>query len=529
MNELLSWQKNKKKKREMHKYSINHFSHPNHSLKLYKGERKPWSSRRCVICSLTPSECMKKCQYGKQEESSSWPVYGCRECRLIIHLDCAKLPQELIHPFHPHHPLSLYYIGSQKKKRFPCHACADYHSNELYVYRCTDTECKFNLDIRCIQLQPLNNDDQLIISHQHHVFVCNQPTGFESRCSFCRSRFSETDLIYVCVDCKHLLHESCVFPQETTHPFHLEHPLVLVPPPVPAMTTYKRCNACTEASSSFFTCSVCEFFLDLSCVHLKPTRRSSETEHEQPLKQPHSLIQCDPIKDRPPCSGCESPIKDSVYVCLERGILLDKSCSTQLLPEITSPFHPLHPLTLVKHKEHTGCRICHRYTNLLKYVCRQCNFVMDTRCAASTKPYAMVNSRMHRHSLAFMIKKPPGYDWKITCETCDEPCVKYFFSCPECYYCIHLECCPSLPLVVKHDSHCDPLFFTDYRIKDASDEDSEGEGAEFYCHACENLRDLDDPTYYCEKCHFVAHLQCVFPAILHGLEAEFVQNSPRAP
>uniref|UniRef100_A0A5B7BK05 DC1 domain-containing protein n=1 Tax=Davidia involucrata TaxID=16924 RepID=A0A5B7BK05_DAVIN len=35
------------------------------------------------------------------------------------------------------------------------------------------------------------------------------------------------------------------------------------------------------------------------------------------------------------------------------------------------------------------------------------------------------------------------------------------------------------------------------------------ESSEFYCDTCEERRYLNCPTYYCAKCHYVAHVHCV--------------------
>lgn len=171
--------------------------------------------------------------------------------------------------------------------------------------------------------------------------------------------------MFVCIDCKNLLHENCVLPLEIRHPFHFEHPLVLLQRGVGGKN-YK-CNACSSnQTGKVFYCSQCEFALDFRCASLVPARVNSDPEsveelQNHPLNQSHPVIQCDRTKrilfD---CSGCNSRIEGSVFVCLKCGFLLDKLC-TELLPEIHHPFHPLHPLTLVENVQgghHFRCRGC---------------------------------------------------------------------------------------------------------------------------------------------------------------------------
>lgn len=44
----------------------------------------------------------------------------------------------------------------------------------------------------------------------------------------------------------------------------------------------------------------------------------------------------------------------------------------------------------------------------------------------------------------------------------------------------------------------------------------------FYCDSCEERRELYDPTYYCEECHYVAHVHCQLSEILPILEEQFL-------
>lgn len=75
-----------------------------------------------------------------------------------------------------------------------------------------------------------------------------------------------------------------------------------------------------------------------------------------------------------------------------------------------------------------------------------------------------------------------------------------------CNFNLHAHRLPNLPTKIKHKCHLHWLSLTSSWIRDQEDED---EDAELYCDACEERR-LADPTYYCEECHFVAHVLCYF-------------------
>jgi hypothetical protein len=68
-----------------------HFTHPEHPLLLW--ENMPARRIGCRVCG-------KYCSDPK--------TYGCLPCGFFLHPSCFKLPQEIVHPFHPYHgPLTL--------------------------------------------------------------------------------------------------------------------------------------------------------------------------------------------------------------------------------------------------------------------------------------------------------------------------------------------------------------------------------------------------------------------------------------
>ena len=269
------------------------------------------------------------------------PIYGCKECGFFVHKSCAELPQELSHPFHPQHVLCLQEVAAVQEPsddddwKLQCYACG-IDTTSSYIYHCS--HCKFTLDFSCIQLKPSNKYEAQTAqnSHHHPLFVCNKVNtsyvddDFKLPCSFCHSLFSPMQKICVCLHCKNLLHESRALPPEIIHPFHLEHPLVI-------LRKEFKCNACCRTRTAVFHCSRCQFSLDLDCATLLPTTRNSESDDHSHSSHCHPLIQCDDIKkSKFYCSGCGSSISDSnsIFVCLQCGILLDKSC-TELPQEIT--------------------------------------------------------------------------------------------------------------------------------------------------------------------------------------------------
>ncbi|XP_038716388.1 uncharacterized protein LOC120009764 [Tripterygium wilfordii] len=127
----------------------------------------------------------------------------------------------------------------------------------------------------------------------------------------------------------------------------------------------------------------------------------------------------------------------------------------------------------------------------------------------------------HIHFLIF--KGIISHGW---CGACNEPisntptyqcnrvCDGSFYRCLECNYSIHLECLP-IPTTVKHKYHSHPLTLIDSFVEDDS--------GDYYCDACENERNPRHHVYYCEKCTYVIHIECLLSEERKGLEASTSQ------
>ncbi|KAL3509002.1 hypothetical protein ACH5RR_028403 [Cinchona calisaya] len=186
--------------------------------------------------------------------------------------------------------------------------------------------------------------------------------------------------------------------------------------------------------------------------------------------------------------------------------------------EVIHSFHPKHTLTFCdRGLAHPTdiilcCKACGEFPGRLLYVCKDCDFVLDIKCAIAKLP--LVSYDNHQHALAYFNFKTSIH---FNCNICHGHSKngQYFFRCVDCNFNIHMHCHPSLPKTIKHDCHLDPLTLTTSAIKDLPDED---ENSEFYCNACEERRDLAESTYYCAACHFVAHVHCVFSEIIPHLQ-----------
>ncbi|XP_028089972.1 uncharacterized protein LOC114290295 [Camellia sinensis] len=331
-----------------------------------------------IFHEVDPGECLV-CR----NEIPLWScAYSCREHFCFpsynIHIRCAKLQREMVHPFHPKHSLTFQMTSSNDASSssvvsFKCDACGPIPRSSNY-FHCSD--CGFNLDTCCallkhtetrnVQDRQIQTQIQSLLRHPHPLIICENKTIFNFPCSACRQPINGS-WICVCLECNCLLDESCAqWPSQIDHPLHPQHPLTLLVHHH-FDSASNRCSACGKVLVGFtFHCSDCNFSLDPCCASLIPLssqnsqgraigREAEEEEFQiQQLSHRHPLIPCEmTIKGYTiTCDACRLHFEEDssvVYVCLECKFLLHKSCADLPLKVKHSFCHPQHALTLIEY------------------------------------------------------------------------------------------------------------------------------------------------------------------------------------
>ncbi|XP_028056383.1 uncharacterized protein LOC114260454 isoform X1 [Camellia sinensis] len=490
-------------------------------------------------------KCKGKCRVCR-EPITDWQYYRCSKCpdiRIHTH-SCSQIPLQFDHhPFqpHPHHTL---YLSDKLLPSHFCYACGgNCYGRDFFIYRCLASD--FALHVKCALLTPTptaiatknnhhNKKIQFQFQHQndqpnhpHPFILCHKDQNLIYKCTCCDLVINE-DCVYVCLQCKGLLHNSCLeLPWEIKHPFHSSHPLVLRSRP----GSYDRefiCSVCCQRRHGFaYHCFKCKFVVDVHCACLIPEHGHTHIEqfkHSHPLFLCHNNNKNENLIHSYTCYACWRPLNDSIYFCPECCALLHESCAN-LPPEIEHLLHPHHTLTLHYHHRHSQvntrnlkCGVCLSDCHGFFYECSHCEWYMDVRCAFLSKPTIMSRSKIHHHPLALIFAETA----RVGCKTCAKFCPHSpLFRCVWCNFSHHVHCISALPPTLKYNNHIHRLTFTNSPIKDHQDEDDE---AELYCDACEKRRDLPQATYYCEKCHYVAHPHCVVSEIIHILEEKWSKH-----
>ncbi|GFS37762.1 hypothetical protein Acr_00g0053790 [Actinidia rufa] len=404
------------------------------------------------------------------------PHYSCDSCpKFFIHnYPCFEVSDHIQHhPFHPQHTLTLSdaltIINSDSEDLYYCGVCSnDLDADGDYVYRCD--ECPFCMDVKCASLSLTNcksHDHQPSSLHPHPLILCDKNKNFCYKCTCCELPIEiEGGSLYACLQCRALLHKSCAhLPRKLEHPLHTSHPLVLL-----YGCHWITCQVCSVKMQGFFYhCSECNFYMDVHCAALKPTETNKGYKLYADLPQviDHLL--------HPP---------HGLRFCYSSGLSKDRT-----LP----------------------CGACLRSSRGFFFECQLCKWYIDVGCALAK--YTPMMSKIHHHPLILFDKANNLFE----CNSCGRCCYTPFFRCFRCDFNLHVHCVSILPRTLKYNNHVHPLTLTNSPIKDHADED---DNAEFYCGACEELRVLADPSYYCEECTYVAHPHCIVSKNISILEEE---------
>ncbi|KAK9275836.1 hypothetical protein L1049_023108 [Liquidambar formosana] len=188
-------------------------------------------------------------------------VYRCVMCNFNVHKLCAELPNQIQHPSHPLHPLTLFPKPPLPMKVRPCDACGNFLS--CFTFRCM--ECDFNLDIECASLVPTIKYE----GHEHLLTVLKK-SDWRGQCNSCGTPCDGLGLLR-CVECNFNLHIHChpSFPRTIKHNCH-EHALSLMDAVDEHDSSGKFCcDACGKRRNPkrpVFYCAKCPFVAHISCV-----------------------------------------------------------------------------------------------------------------------------------------------------------------------------------------------------------------------------------------------------------------------
>ncbi|KAF8035900.1 hypothetical protein BT93_C1811 [Corymbia citriodora subsp. variegata] len=435
-------------------------------------------------------------------------VYGCSECNIFLHEACAKAPLEIQHhPFHPKHPLFLFYDSSGNGE---CHACRSW--SRIYIgYRCE--ECELIFDLSCvISTMPCEDDDDdergdlkrrpSAIDHPlhpHRLSSYHMKTQTEIKCRNCDQRIPSGDF-YGCSVCFFFLHESCARPPADAIQHYLHPERSCARPPADAIQHYLHPeHALTFAKhANVKRCSTCGLLVrrDSYCYYCKMYK---------------SLVNHD-------CSSCGLQVEwgSYCYTCKMCDFFMHPICATATLSDLEEgwvmtvkySFHE-HELKLYyAFNASRSCTVCRETINkgTLAYRCfsQGCKFKIHKSCLL--RPSELEHPSHSLHPLTFCFLPPnededEDEDEYIACRGC---CGRingtFAFSCGECNFYLHLPCAQQPTL--KHPFHEHHLFYFQMRTREIVGAKQNN----IQCRACRRSCLID--FFVCAHCDFILHYDC---------------------
>ncbi|XVF42335.1 hypothetical protein PTKIN_Ptkin01aG0353200 [Pterospermum kingtungense] len=271
-----------------------------------------------------------------------------------------------------------------------CNGCGEMRLG--FSYNCS--QCMFSLDMECAAL----NDDLAIsvankgreiqttiyhFSHKHQLTRCKFPKC-NVACMACKQELY--GLVYACVPCPFILHESCLndMPMEILgSPFHPQHPLI--PYEVQVDLKVRPCDTCQEDFYGLiFSCPQCQVIQHYSCANYQ-TRKIKHNCHDHHLLHLGKGIF---VKKSPLCNACGEGCSGTLFSCIDCKFHIHLECSP--LPSIVKHIRHLHPLTLTNSvvEDNSGeyyCDMCETTRNQEHdvYYCKECTLTVHIDCALS--------------------------------------------------------------------------------------------------------------------------------------------------
>ncbi|KAM7512290.1 hypothetical protein LguiB_011165 [Lonicera macranthoides] len=171
-------------------------------------------------------------------------------------------------------------------------------------------------------------------------------------------------------------------------------------------------------------------------------------------------------------------------------------------------FSHRHPLRVTETREEDSivCSGCEEVLSGPSYSCitSKCNFNLHKSCFELER---VIKHDSHtEHNLVLLPSPPYKEHGDFTCNACLKAGSAFTYHCKTCQYDLHVNCA-YLPKSVKRPDHEHTLvLFYSSQLKKLLEEKA---AASFSCDVCLKVVDERGWVYYCQKCDFGTHLECI--------------------
>ncbi|XP_052886008.1 uncharacterized protein LOC108484974 isoform X2 [Gossypium arboreum] len=340
--------------------------------------------------------------------------------------------------------------------------------------------------------------------HKEHplVLLAEQSNeALKAYCDGCGELLSAP--CFTCIHCNYHLHKQCAeaplkIPNHPLHPEHSNQGFFLRQRPHYDNDLVYGCVLCKEKRNMFFyECRECYFSIDIKCAYLSSYKFNQPSKHDI-HQHPLTFIESPTTIDVPKrfnCSWCHEPLIDAIYFCFDCPFIIHKKCLDELPTEIDHLTHRLHPFILNRSDSDYLCNLCQKQHSGPFYGCSLCHFNINVECSW---PRSIVEDKSsHQHPFSLLWRQA-----SFICDACDTEGNYISYICLKCCIEVHKKC-TSLPRIIKFSRHDHCIFHKHFlQTRELTRQD---------CKICFNEVKLDRGSYSCGKpdCNYVVHVNCV--------------------
>ncbi|KAB2010532.1 hypothetical protein ES319_D10G244800v1, partial [Gossypium barbadense] len=372
--------------------------------------------------------------------------YICSTCGIFVHKNCISVPRIIKFYRHQHRIAHTYFLDQNESESWECRFCLEEVKKEHGGYFCS--KCNYIVHVKCATEhrgrysvvysteteEETDSDEPVDLReiHPHNLILSGDIRDFK-QCDGCLLPI-DTSYCY-CSQCDFFLHKACAaLPAKKHLWFHYCQKLQ-------KLTSGRifQCVLCRSLTSGFaYTCDECNGSYCLRCSLLSDMPKCEG--HEHPLRRFLS-------KNTELCRGCGES-RRTVFTCKLCNFNLDWTCIT--LPLTAQHSSDVHPFKLTYHEDDDNyseghyCDICEEKRNPKHwfYHCSACNTSAHPKCVLKEypliKPGTIYKEEVHPHHLT-LAKRVEFYP---KCYYCGKHCLDLSLQCKKagCSYIIHWEC-----------------------------------------------------------------------------------------